>query len=178
MPDPVLILSGPPGVGKTTTAGILSTAAGRRAHLESDLFFRFIRGGYIEPWKPEAHGQNVGVMQIVAAAAAGYAEAGYSTIIDGIISPRWFLDPMRDALEETGKTVAYCVLRAPIAVCAERVVSREASPITDYSVLERVWSDFSDLGSLEDHVIDTDSKGSAWVAERVAERFEEGLLQL
>ncbi len=178
MPDPVLILSGPPGAGKTTIADILATVGGRRVHLESDLFFRFICAGYVEPWKPEAHRQNVGVMRIVAAAAAGYAEAGYITIIDGIISPRWFLDSMRDGLEATGNTVAYCVLRAPLAVCAERVASREANRITDLSVLERVWSDFADLGSLEGHVIDTDDRDSTWVAEKVAQRCKEGLLHL
>jgi hypothetical protein len=41
-------------------------------------FFDFIEGGYVEPWKAEAHEQNVTVMQIVAEAAAGYANAGYS----------------------------------------------------------------------------------------------------
>jgi hypothetical protein len=60
-------------------------------HIESDRFFHFIQAGHIEPWKPESHEQNTIVMRIVAQAAAGYADAGYFTIIDGIVLPSWFL---------------------------------------------------------------------------------------
>jgi adenylate kinase family enzyme len=69
---PVLILTGPPGVGKSTTATILAERAAAGVHLESDVFFRFIRGA-IEPWRPESHEQNELVMRIVGEAAAGYA---------------------------------------------------------------------------------------------------------
>ena len=41
-----------------------------RMHLESDSCFRFIIGGYIEPWKLETQEQNLIVMRIVTDAAA------------------------------------------------------------------------------------------------------------
>lgn len=124
----VLILSGAPGVGKTTAASILAGRFDRAVHLESDAFFRFVRSGYVEPWKPESQEQNRIVMQIVAEAAAGYAAAGYFTIVDGIVIPRWFLAPLRDALYEAGHDVAYAVLRAPLEVCRARVQGREGEP--------------------------------------------------
>jgi adenylate kinase family enzyme len=45
---PILILTGPPGVGKTTTAGLVTERSARAVHLESDAFFHFIRSGYVE----------------------------------------------------------------------------------------------------------------------------------
>src|ERR1700678_3473141 len=107
----VLILTGAPGSGKTTAAQILATRSRRTVHLEADQFFHFIQAGYIEPWKPEAHEQNTTVMHILAEPAASYASAGYFTIIDGIVSPRWFFKPLRDSLRASGHSVAYAVLR-------------------------------------------------------------------
>lgn len=42
---PVLILTGPPGADKTTTAEILAARLDSAVHLEADPFFRFIRSG-------------------------------------------------------------------------------------------------------------------------------------
>lgn len=112
---PILIVTGPPGVGKTTTAEVLAGRSTRSVHLEADTFFRFIGSGYVEPWKPESHEQNQIVMRIIAEAAAGYAAAGYFTIIDGIVIPGWFLEPLSDALRNAGHPVAYAVLRAPLS---------------------------------------------------------------
>src|SRR5204862_7215634 len=73
----VLILSGPPGAGKTTVASLLTADAERAVHVEADTFFRFVRGGYIDPSTPPSHEQNGVVMRAVADAAAAYAHGGY-----------------------------------------------------------------------------------------------------
>ncbi len=172
--QPVLILTGPPGVGKSTTAAILAERAAAGVHLESDLFFGFIRGGHVEPWKPESHEQNRVVMRIVGAAAAAYAEAGYLTVVDGIVFPRWFLAPLRDMLREAGHEVAFVVLAAPLAECVRRVDEREEVPLPDPVVVPSLWSQFEDLGELESHRLDVDGKGPAEVADAVQRLLESG----
>jgi tRNA uridine 5-carbamoylmethylation protein Kti12 len=161
----VLILTGPPGVGKTTAAGILTARADRAVHLEADAFFRFIASGYVEPWRPESREQNEAVMRIVAEAAAGYATAGYLTVVEGIVIPGWYFEPLRDALRGAGHTVAYAVLRAPLEVCLERVQEREGEPPIDAAAVEQIWRSFADLGDLEEGVIEVGGMSSAEVGD-------------
>jgi len=170
------MLTGAPGVGKTTTARTLVDRSDRGVHLESDRFFHFIRSGYVEPWQAESGEQNALIMRIVAASACAYAVAGYDTTVDGIILPRFFFQPLRDAFRDAGHRVAYAVLRAPLEVCASRARTREAQPLGDPSVVERLWRDFADLGPLERHAIDIGGKTPDEAADLVAQRLQDGSL--
>lgn len=174
--DPILILSGPPGAGKTTTASALAGRDGPSVHLEADAFFRFIRSGYVEPWKSESHEQNEMVMRIVAEAASGYARAGYFTIVEGIVIPGWFFEPLRDALRDLGHRVAFAVLRVPRSVCVTRVNEREGGSISDPDAVGQIWQGFAELGELERYVIDVEDQAPEEIATQLSQQLGEGRL--
>jgi hypothetical protein len=113
-------------------------------------------------------------MRVVAGAAAAYASAGYFTIVDGIVLPRFFFEPLRDALREAGHEVAYAVLRAPLDVCLARAGSRDSQPLADPHVVERLWRDFADLGPLSAHAIDVDAEDPQAAADLLEARIRDG----
>jgi predicted kinase len=173
---PVLIITGPPGAGKTTTAAALAARFPRAVHLESDRFFQFIRSGHVEPWRPESNDQNCVVMRIVAEAAARYAAAGYFTVIDGIVIPGWFLEPVREVLRDAGHPVALAVLRASLPVCAARVREREGVPGLESGPVEQLWRSFADIDGFEANAFDLDGESAEEVAGILARDLEDGRL--
>jgi cytidylate kinase len=52
-----LIVTGPPGAGKSTVARALATRFDRSALVEGDAFFAFVASGAIPPWLPESQDQ-------------------------------------------------------------------------------------------------------------------------
>lgn len=178
-PPGALILAGPPGVGKTTVARILARQHERAVHLEADRFFHFIRSGFVEPWDPESAEQNELAMRIAAEAAARYAAAGYWTVFEGIVIPRWTLGAVRETLEAAGVPTAYAVLRAPQPTCEARVQEREGDPdLFEPGVLARIGAEFDDLEALERHAIDVSGVDAEQAAAAVAARLADGSLGL
>lgn len=178
-PAPVLILTGPPGVGKTTVARILAQRSERAVHLEADRFFFFIRSGFIEPWDSKSDEQNQLVMKTAAAAAASYAGAGYMTVFEGIVIPRWTLGAIRESLAARGVPAAYAVLRAPHSVCADRVHEREGDPdLFEPSALAAISSEFDNLGEFERHAIDVAGMDAEQAATAISAQLADGTLDL
>src|SRR5688572_9862550 len=120
----VLLLTGPPGSGKTTDADIVALRFDRSVHVEADRFFSFVAGGYVDPWDAEAHEQNAVVMEIASDVARRYAEAGYFTILEGIFIPGWFYESTRERLSSASLEVSSAILRPSLATTVARARPR------------------------------------------------------
>ncbi len=86
----LLVVTGPPGAGKSTVARILADRAEPSVLVEGDVFFGFLARGAIPPWLAQSNDQNEVVTAAAAAAAGRYASGGYETVYDGVVAPGCF----------------------------------------------------------------------------------------
>jgi chloramphenicol 3-O-phosphotransferase len=155
----VVILTGPPGAGKTTIAGMLAEGSKNPAvHLHSDDFWHYIKQGRIAPYLAEAHAQNCVVVNALVGAAHSYAAGGYLVVVDGIVGP-WFLGAFRERL--AGVAVHYIVLRPDLAATLQRAQARGGMALTDAEPITDLHRQFADLSSLEKHAMDTTGQSAS-----------------
>jgi predicted kinase len=137
----VIIVSGPPGAGKTTGAAALAGRFDRGVHLHTDWFFTAIRTGFIEPWRKEAHAQNEVVVRAAAEAARVFAGGGYFVVIDGVIL-EWALAIYAEVLRREGLEPAVVALLPPVEVILDRGPGRVAARTPDEAAYRSLHSQF------------------------------------
>lgn len=120
----IIVITGSPGTGKTTTASIVAKESDmdKSVHMHTDDFFHYLSKGAIPPHLPESNKQNLVVIEAFLEAAKRYARGGYDVIVDGIVGP-WFLEPWK-ALAQEDYEVHYIVLRASKKETMKRAVER------------------------------------------------------
>lgn len=152
----IIILTGPPGSGKTTTGELLaSKSATKSVHMRADNFFDWIRAGFIPPDDPKSMEQNQTVLTAAAVAALSYWRGGYEVIMDGVIGP-WFLPILHAAFDRAQAPAHYVVLRASPEVAIARSMARNrAETEREMDAIRSLHDAFGKLGPLEPHVVDT-----------------------
>jgi adenylate kinase family enzyme len=133
----VIVVSGPPGVGKSTVARAVADVYDPSALVVGDDFFAYLHRGGIEPWRPEADAQNRTVLAAAGAACGRLAER-FTVVYDGVLWPPYA------ALfaSAAGRTFHYAVLLPPLEVCLQRVRDRSDHPFSDQEAASDMWHSF------------------------------------
>jgi hypothetical protein len=151
----VLVITGPPGAGKSTVARALAARLDRAVLVRGDDMLGCVVSGFVEPWLPAADHQNRTSLAATAAIAREYAVGGYGVIVDAVLGP-WHLDAFLFTL---GLRCGYVVLRPDRATTVARAVGRGPGSLTDAEAVGFMWEQFADLGHHEQHVVDTRGLG-------------------
>lgn len=160
----LIVVTGPPGAGKSTVSRTLSRQYERSAVVVGDAFFGFLDQGAVAPWLPSADRQNRVVIE-AAAAAAGRLSRDYTVVYDGIIGP-WFLPTF---LAATGLSrLSYVVLLPTVDVCLERVATRSGHAFSDAAAARHMHTQFAEASIDARHVI-TDPGHGPDGAEQIVE---------
>lgn len=169
----LIVVSGPPGAGKTTVARALSCLFDPSALVPGDQFFAFIDQGYIAPWTSPAHRQNEVVTEAAGAAAGRLAAGGYTVVYDGVIGP-WFLEAFRAA---TGVPfLHYAVLLPPERACLERVRSRVGHGFTDQQAARHMYQQFAGA-DIDPRYVIASTDGAVTLARQLFHRVQQGRLR-
>lgn len=169
----LVVVSGPPGVGKSTVAALLVERFRPSALVTGDTFFGFLAAGAIPPWLPEAHAQNTVVTEAAAAATGRLVAGGLHVVYDGVVGP-WFVDRLAAVVPD----LHYVVLLPPLDVCLERVARRTGHGFTDADAARRMHADFATADVEARHLLTDADADPAAIAEQVWQRVEEGSLRL
>lgn len=167
----VILVSGPPGAGKSTVSALLADRLTPSVHLHSDDFWHVIKQGFVPPYLPEAHRQNQVVLEVLVGAAFGYARGGYQVVYDGVAGP-WFIDAFRAATEVQAVPLSCVILRPDLHTTLARATARTGDDaLTDPAPIRSMHARFGDLGAYGTHVLDS----GGLTAEATADRILEGL---
>ena len=169
----VVVVSGPPGAGKSAVTDALANLLDPSALVPGDAFFAFLRNGALAPWREDAHAQNASVIES-AAAAVGRLARHRDVVYDGVLGP-WFLDTF---LRAAGVTqLHYAVLLPPLEVCLERVRTRHGHGFTDLGAAEHMWWEVHRSDVAPRHVLREHEQPPDRIAALITRQLEEGGLR-
>ena len=163
----LVVVTGPPGAGKSSVSEELAMRWKPSALIPGDAFFGMIKRGYIPPWLPQAQRQNTVTIEAAAAAAGQFCEICF-VVYEGVVGP-WFLPTF---VRATGlANLHYVALLPALDVCIERVRSRVGHGFTDPAVTRDLHHQFAAAAIDARHVIKESESHPAELAEMIRESW-------
>jgi predicted ABC-type ATPase len=170
----LIVVTGPPGAGKSTVAEALACEFERSVLVEGDAFFDFINRGAVAPWLEGAHDQNELCTRAAAAAAGRYSAGGYDTVFEGVVGP-WFLETFL-AAAGVG-CLHYAVLLPPVEECVARVGHRTGHGFTDEPATRHMHGQFAVAGVARRHLFIDPAASAEQTAREIRQRTRSGTLR-
>jgi predicted kinase len=151
---PVIVVSGAPGVGKSTMSHLVAAAFDHSVHLRADDFMASIVSGWLDPNLPQASAQSEAVGGALAVSAMSFAGDGYTTVVDGFLFPDGVAG-LAAGCTARDLSCHYVVLMADLETCWARAGSRGEGrwPLED-GPFAAVHAKFADLDLPERHLVD------------------------
>jgi hypothetical protein len=169
----LIVVTGPPGAGKSTVARALADEFDPSVLIEGDAFFAFLARGAIPPWLPAANVQNEVTTTAAAAATGRFAAGGYPTIYDGVLGP-WFLPGF--AAAASVDHLHYAVLLPPAEQCVQQVASRTGHGFTDPVAARHMHAQFAGSGIDQRHVLANPPDAAEETVREILRRTRSGML--
>ncbi|MBO0805003.1 MAG: hypothetical protein J2P25_18255 [Nocardiopsaceae bacterium] len=160
----LIVVTGPPGAGKSTVAPLVADGFGSSVLIPADWFFGLWRRGAIDPWLPEARPQTGVAFSAAAAAAAAFARADCHVVYDGFILP---LDLPGFASRTGASVLHYAVILPPEATCVGRVAARSGHGFTSADATRAMYRAFSEAAVPGRHLITGEGQAPEEIARRI-----------